>query len=203
VQLIQVRNLAWAAVRAGVEWFVASSAGDSDRDRGVSAGEPWEVERLLMRFDLPLTLLRPAFFMDGLDRYALRRDPGGRLVLRTPLSEKSVVPWIALEDVGTLVRLAFDRPEAFGPGPVPLAADEQSLAEVRATLSEALGETVRYEQIAVGEVKDRRARGLYRWFQTSARDEPDVQKLRRLHPGLQTLQQWLERSDRRVSTPAA
>ncbi len=45
------------------------------------------------------------------------------------------------------------RPGALCPGPVPLAAGEQSFAEVRALLSEALGEPVRYEQIAIGEVK--------------------------------------------------
>jgi uncharacterized protein YbjT (DUF2867 family) len=192
-ELRQVRDLAWAAVRAGVERFVASSVGDPEHDQGVPAGDLWGVERLLRQFDLPLTLLRPAFFMEDVDRYALRRGPGGELVLRTPLPEKTVVPWIALEDVGTLVRLAFDRPDAFGPGPVPLAADQQSLAELRALLGETLGEPVRYEQTAFGEVRDRRARGMYRWFHSSARDEPDVEMLRRLHPGLQTLRQWLER----------
>ena len=99
-----MRNLAWASVRAGVEQFVSSSVGDPDHDRDVSAGDLWGAERLLRQFDLPLTLLRPAFFMEDLDRFALRRGPGSGLVLRTPLPEKTVVPWIALEDVGTLVR---------------------------------------------------------------------------------------------------
>jgi len=192
-ELLEVRNLAWASVRAGVEQFVSSSVGDPDHDRDAPAGEPWGVERLLVQFDLPLTLLRPAFFMEDVDRFALRRGPRDELVLRTPLPERTVVPWISMEDVGTLVRAALDRPGALGPGPVPLAAGEQSFAEVRALLSEALGEPVHYEQIAFGEVKDRRARGMYRWFQASAGYEPDVAMLRRLHPGLQTLQQWLER----------
>jgi uncharacterized protein YbjT (DUF2867 family) len=191
-ELREVRNLAWASVRAGVEQFVFSSVGDPEHDQGLSGGELWSAERLLQQFDLPLTLLRPALFMENVDRFALRRGPGGGLVLRTPLPEKTVVPLIALEDVGTLVRVAFDRPGVFGLGPVSLVADERSFAEVRALLSEALGEPIRYEQIAFGEVKDRRARGMYRWFQTSARSAPDVKKLRRLHPGLQTLQQWVE-----------
>ena len=55
-----------------------------------------------------------------------------------------------------------------------------------------LGEEVRYEQIALGEVRDRHARGMYRWFQSYAHYEPDVEKLRRLHPGLLTFRQWLE-----------
>jgi uncharacterized protein YbjT (DUF2867 family) len=191
-ELHEARNLAWASVRAGVEHFVSASVGDPDHDRGLSAGDLWGIERLLHQFDLPLTLLRPAFFIEDLEQFALWRGVGGGLVLRTPLPEKTVVPWIAMEDVGTLVRVALDRPAAFGLGPVPLAADELRLAEVRALLSEALGEPVHYEQIAFGEVKDRRTRGTYQWLQTSARVEPDTRMLRRLHPGLQTVQQWLE-----------
>ena len=38
-------------------------------------------------------------------------------------------------------------------------------------------------------------RGMYRWFQVSARDEPDVDLLRRLHPGLRTMRQWLEQGE--------
>ena len=100
--------------------------------------------------------------------------------------------WIAVDDVGALVRLAFDRPAAFGPGPVQLGADQLSFAEACAMIGAVLGEEVRYEQIALGEVKDRHARGMYRWFQSYAHYEPDVEKLRRLHPGLLTFRQWLE-----------
>ena len=103
-----------------------------------------------------------------------------------------MVHWIAMDDVGALVRLAFDRPGAFGRGPVPLGADELSFAEAAAMIGETLGEEVRYEQIALGEVRDRHARGMYRWFQNHARYEPDVDELRRLHPGLLTFRQWLE-----------
>ena len=117
------------------------------------------MERLLRQFDLPLTLLRPAFLMENIDEYALRRDDDGGLVLRLPLNERAVVHWIAVDDVGALVRLAFDRPGAFGRGPVHLGADELSFAEAAATIGEVLGEEVRYEQIALGEVKDRHARG--------------------------------------------
>ena len=192
-ELHEARDLAWASVRAGVEHFVSASAGDPEHDQGLSAGDLWGIERLLLQFELPLTLLRPAFFIEDVEQDALVRGPIGGLVLRTPLPEKTIVPLIAMEDVGALVRVAFDRPGAFGLGPVPLAAEKLSLVEIRALLSKALDEPVRYEQIAFGEVKDRRARGMYRWLQVSARDEPDVQLLQRLHPGLQTLQQWLER----------
>jgi uncharacterized protein YbjT (DUF2867 family) len=190
-ELRQVRNLAWASVRAGVEHFIYSSVGDPEQDKEVKADELWGVERLLQQFELPLTILRPAFFMENVDEFALRREADG-LVLRMPLGEHTAVHWIAVEDVATLVRLAFDRPGAFGPGPVQLGADELSFTQACALISERLGEEVRYEQIALGEVRDRHARGMYRWFQSYAHYKPDVKMLRRLHPDLMTFKQWLD-----------
>jgi uncharacterized protein YbjT (DUF2867 family) len=191
-ELRQVRNLAWASVRTGVQRLVYSSVGDPDQDREVNAAGVWGVEKLLRQFDLPLILLRPAFFMENIDEFALRRDDAGGLVLRMPLSEQAVVHWIAVDDVGTLVRKAFDRPEAFGAGPVQLGTDELSFAEACRSIGEVLGEDVRYEQITLGEVRDMHARGMYRWFQSYAHYEPDVERLRRLHPALMSFREWLE-----------
>ncbi len=191
-ELRQVRNLGWASVRAGVERIIYSSVGDPEQDKEVKARDIWGVEALLQQFDLPLTILRPAFFMENVDEFALRRDADGGLVLRMPLGEHTTVHWIAVEDVATLTRLAFDRPGPFGSGPVQLGADELTFTQACTLIGERLGEEVRYEQIALGEVKDRHARGMYRWFQSYAHYQPDVEKLRRLHPGLMTFQQWLE-----------
>ena len=191
--LRRVRNLAWASVRAGVEQFVVSSVGDPEHDQGTPPGELWAAERLLRQFGLPLTFFRPAFFMENLHASALRRDADGTLVLGTPLPEQTGVRWISQEDVGELVRIALDRPGVFGGGPVPLAGDELTFAEARALLVETLGEPVRYEQIAFGEVRDPHARGMYRWFHGSPPYDVDIEKLRRLHPGLQSLRRWLDR----------
>ncbi len=191
-ELRQARNLAWASVRAGVQHVVYSSAGDPEQDRDAKDGDLWGVERLLRQFELPLTLVRPAFFMEDIEEHALRREADGSLVLRLPLSEQAVMHWIAVDDVGALARLALDRPGAFGPGPVLLGAGALGVAEVAAMIGEALGEEVRYEQIALGEVGDRRMRGTYRWFLSHGQGEPDVEKLRRMHPGLLTFRRWLE-----------
>jgi uncharacterized protein YbjT (DUF2867 family) len=191
-EMRQVRNLAWAAVRAGLEHFVYASVGDPDHDRDTPPGGLWSVEELLRQFDLPLTLLRPALFMEDIDEYALRRGPDDGLVLRTPLPASTDAWWISFEDVGQLAKVAFDRPAAFGSGPVPLAAERLRFAEICALLGEALGEPVRYEQATFGEVRDRHARGMYRWFQDAAPYEADVERLRWLHPGLRSFRGWLE-----------
>jgi uncharacterized protein YbjT (DUF2867 family) len=189
----QVRNLAYAAVQAGVRRFVYSAVGDPEQDRDVTADAIWGVERLVQEFELPLTLLRPAFFMENLDEFALRRDPDGTLVLRMPLDPRTTVQWIAVDDVGELVRLALERPELFGSGPVELAADELTLEIALAMVGDELDADVRYEQISLDDVTDQHAHGMYRWFQSYAHYDADMEALRRLHPGMLTFRQWLEK----------
>jgi uncharacterized protein YbjT (DUF2867 family) len=189
----QARNLAWAAAQTGVERFVYSAVGDPDEDREASPHDLWGIERRLREFRLPLTLLRPAFFMENLDEFALRRRPDGTLVMRLPFDPATVVQWIAVADVAEVVRIAFEHPEAFGNDPVQLAGDELTLSRALEMIGEALGVDVRYERIALDEVGDRHAHGMYRWFQTYAHYHADIDGLRRLHPDLLTFQRWVDR----------
>lgn len=192
-EMRQVGNLAYAALRAGVGHFVYSAVGDPDGDRDAGPNAAWGVERLLRESRLPLTLLRPAFFMENLDEFALRRDGGRDLVLRMPLPDQTTLQWIAVADVGELVRLAFDRPDVFGPGPVQLAGDELTLEVALAMVGDELDADVRYDQVALDEVQDRHARGMYRWFQSHAHYDADLESLRQLHPHMLTFRRWLER----------
>jgi len=189
----QIRHLAYAAIQADLGRVVYSAVGDPDQDREVEADAKWGVERLLEEFELPLTLLRPAFFMENLDQFALRRQPDGSLVLRMPLEEQTRVQWISVQDVGELSRIALERPSAFGHGPVQLAADELTLEVALQMIGDELDADVHYEQISLDEVTDQHAHGMYRWFQSYAHYDADMEALRRLHPGMMTFRQWLER----------
>ena len=166
---------------------------DPDQDRDASPHDLWGIERLLQGFHLPLTLLRPAFFMENLDEFALRRHADGNLVLRLPLDPETTVQWIAVADVGEFVRLAFEKPDAFGDDPVQLAGDEVTLIDALEMIGDALGADVRYERIALDQVTDRHAHGMYRWFQTYVHYRADIDALLRLHPDMLTFQRWLDR----------
>ena len=189
----QVKNLGWAAAQAGVERFVYSAVGDPDQDREASPHDLWGIERLLQGFHLPLTLLRPAFFMENLDEFALRQAADGTLALRLPLDPGTVVQWIAVADVAEFVRLAFEKPDAFGDDPVQLAGDEVTLSDALEMIGDALGADVRYERIALDAVTDRHAHGMYRWFETYVHYHADIDALLRLHPNMLTFQRWLDR----------
>jgi uncharacterized protein YbjT (DUF2867 family) len=191
----QVRNLAAAALATGVDRFVYSGVGDPVRDREAAHDHLWDVERLLREADLPLTLVRPAFFMENLEEFALCWGDGGGLEVRMPLDPDLELQWIALEDVGVLGRLAFGHPEIFGDEPMELAGDQLRLSEACALLSDVLGVEVRYVRIPFEEVREQseHAYGMYQWFEAYAQYDADIRHLRELHPGMLTFEAWLRR----------
>src|SRR5260370_34332777 len=65
-EVIQGKNLADAAKRAGVEHFVYSSVGGAERNTGIDHWESkWEIEKHIRKLGLPATMLRPAAFMEN------------------------------------------------------------------------------------------------------------------------------------------
>ena len=99
----ETRQIGICAARRSRPACAASSTPlSATRNRTATVAEDaiWGVERLLQEFDLPLTLLRPAFFMENLDEFALRRAADGSSVLRMPLDPRTTVQWIAVDDVG-------------------------------------------------------------------------------------------------------
>ena len=64
-EVLQGKNLADAAKKAGVAHFVYSSVGGAERNSGISHWESkWEVEQHVRKLKLPATILRPAAFME-------------------------------------------------------------------------------------------------------------------------------------------
>jgi uncharacterized protein YbjT (DUF2867 family) len=189
----QLRHLADAAAELHVSRVVYSGVGDPDSDRDRHGDELWGAERLWRERRLPLTLLRPAFFMENLDEFALRRRQGDDVDLRMPLDPEMEVQWIAVEDVAAFAVLAFDRPGVLGAGPVELAADQLSLLDAMRSLTEVFSWRTRYVRISLDEVarQSEHAYGMYRWFEAYASYSADIEGLRRLHRGL-TLREWLE-----------
>ena len=103
---------------------------------------------------------------------------------------------VAPQDIADLAVLAFDDPGRFAGRTVELAGDDPTPAQAAATISAAIGTEVRYEQLTapeaaalghgIADVRERWAAG-DRWH-------ADLEVLRIVHPGLRTLQDWLDES---------
>ena len=60
------KNMAGAALDAGVEHFVFSSVGGAERNSGIHHFETkWEIENHIRKLGLPATMIRPAGFMEN------------------------------------------------------------------------------------------------------------------------------------------
>ncbi len=143
-ELLESKNLADAAKAAEVEHFVYSSVIGADRD----SDRPWvrgkvEMERYLSALDLPLTIWRPVPFMENFLNQKDSIEAGTLTGIEAP---DVVHQWIAVDDVGRFVALAFQDPQRWVGQVTEIAGDEVTGPEAADAFSAALGLRVRYEQ---------------------------------------------------------
>jgi len=112
-EVLQGKNLARAAEKAGVEHFVYGSVGGAERNTGISPWETkWEIERYIRQLRLPVTILRPVAFMETYHMLEVEvRLFKGQLV--HPVRGDKAFQTIATDDIGAFAALAFERPEEF------------------------------------------------------------------------------------------
>jgi uncharacterized protein YbjT (DUF2867 family) len=139
------RNIADAALAAGVKHFVYSSVIGADLD----AGMPWvvskhHIEEYLHSLDLPLTILRPTTFIDSL---LGQRESILDGTLTGFLSADEPHQWIAVDDIGRFVALAFEQPAEWIGRTVVIAGDELTGEQAAAALSLGFGVPVSYEHV--------------------------------------------------------
>lgn len=180
-ELVESKNLADAAAAAGVSHFVYSSVIGADR----ASTLPWvtgkvEMERYLQSLGLPLTIWRPVTFMENL---LGRRDSILSGVLEGPEPPDAVKQWIAVDDIGRFVALAFREPETWLGRATEIASDELNGTDAAAVFGPAWGVHVEYRQTPQEAAASAKPIG-------PPPNRADLAMLRRVMPGLQTMAQW-------------
>jgi len=145
----EARNLADAALAAGVRHFVYSSV----RGAEIESGMPWmvskhDVEMYLRSLDLPLTIWRPVTFMEN-----FLREKADLLAGHLKRSMPASTPWqyIAVDDIGRFVALSFCEPERWIGQATAIGGDGMTLGEVAEVFARVLGRPVAFEQIEAPE----------------------------------------------------
>lgn len=188
------KNLADAALDAGVSHFVQSSVASANHDTGIPHFDSkFEIEQYLKKIGLPCTILRPVYFMDNWQMPMLR-DAILHGMLPQPLSIDTLLQQIDVDDIGYFVALAFENPETWIGREFDLAGDELSMRDVAATFSRVLGKEVKYNQVGWDEFQDTVGEEMtimYRWFEDVGYTV-DIQACRREHPRLKTLEQHIK-----------
>jgi uncharacterized protein YbjT (DUF2867 family) len=189
----QGTNLADAAQAAGVRHFVYTSVGGADRKTGIPHFESkWRIEQHIRGLGLPATIFRPVFFMES---YTWNRDQilGGTF-FSSGLHPERRLQLIAVDDIGALVRLAFERPEEFVGRALEIAGDGLTEPQIAAVFSRVIGRPVTVAPAPPSPWNTGpEAEKMTRWLNEEGY-RADITALRRIHPGLQTLEQHLRRS---------
>jgi uncharacterized protein YbjT (DUF2867 family) len=204
-EVAQARNVAQAAAAAGVAHFVYGSAGPGHDGTGVPS---WEskvvIEEHIRTLDLPCTILRPTAFMELMTDPAFYPAVGTwRLWLKLTGDDRAI-PWLAVEDLGSIAAIVFANPDQYRGRELTLAADLRSLGECRSLYREIMGRKPRAVPMPMW-LFDRFTRkdptAMWRWLRTQ-RVDVDPAATRAILPSALTVREWLTAiRDRRRSRP--
>ncbi len=189
IEMKQARIVADAAKQAGVEHFVYSSVGGAERWTGIPHfGSKWENEKYINSIDLPWTILRPVSFFENYNNPSTRASIlSGRLP--SPLPPGRSLQMIAVDDIGGFACMAFEDRQKWLKTATEIAGDERTMPEVAEAFGRVLGRNVTYEGVAM-DAMDVERQKMNRWFDEEGY-RANIPALRRIRPGLMTLEQWL------------
>jgi len=193
-EIKQGKNVADAAKAAGVQHLVYSSVGSAHRGMGQKHFESkWIIEQYIHLLDVPYTIFRPVAFFENFnwERPAITNGTFNALGLR-PEKERQL---IAAEDIAVFVALAFTNPKEYLGKTIELAGDELTESKIADTFTKVIGRPVKLTMPSGegGRQSEEEMIAMFNFFNGEAYDA-DIAALRKLHPGLLTLEQYLRKN---------
>ena len=190
----QGKNVADAAKAAGVQHLVFSSVGAADRGMGQKHFDSkYVIEQYIEALGIPHTILRPVSFMENYNRtraYILSGTFAG-----WGLRPEKTMQMVAVEDIAVFAALAFADPQQFLGRRIELAGDELTEAEIAQVFTKVIGRPVKAAgpQNRAGAALPEERQAMFNFFNGKAYDA-DIASLRKIYPGLLTLEQYLRKN---------
>ena len=207
-ELAQATAMAHAAKRAGIQHVIWSSLEDtrqwvplSDNRMPTIMGKykvphfdaKGEADPVFIGLGLPLTILRASFYWDNFIHFGMgpKRGADGKLALTLPMGAKKLAG-IAAADIGKTVGIA---------------GEHLTGAQMAATLTRALGQEVRYNDVPPDVYRGFGFPGaedlgnmfqFYRDFEEYFCGARNLQTSRALNPALRTFEAWLAENKSRI-----
>jgi uncharacterized protein YbjT (DUF2867 family) len=226
-EVTQARNMAQAAKAAGIQHVIWSTLEDTrkwvplDDDRMPTLQGKYKVphfdgkgeaDQIFRDLGVPTTFLLTAFYWDNLIYFGAgpQRGPDGVLAITFPLDDKPLSS-IAVEDIGKAAYGIFKRGREFINKTVGIAGDHLTGEEMARSLTQALGQEVRYNNVPPEVYRSLGFPGaddLGNMFQFK-RDfneyfvgARNLEFTRTLNPELKTFEQWLAEHKEQIPIPA-
>ena len=157
--------LADAAKQAGIAHYVYTSVGSAHRKTGIPHFDSkWTVEQHIRQIGLPVTILRPVWFMENFTTFA---KPSAEGALMLPMKPARKLAMVALKDIGEFGAAAFLRPNDFLGQAIDLAGDDLTIPETAALLTKAMGRPIRFQEFPMDQAEATMGHDLatmFRWF---------------------------------------
>lgn len=185
------RVIATAAADAGLPFLVYSSVGGVERGSGVPHFESKRRVEEFMLEAVPVTFVRPTFFMETL-RLMIRRD-GPRATIAMPLAGDVAIQMISVRDVGRAAAalLLMNDPSVV---PVEIAGDELTGEQIAQRIAERLATPTDYLQLPLDVLgDDEDLKTMFGWLARLPAYQADFVRTRELVGGVEDLSVWLER----------
>jgi len=226
-ELAQAQAMARAAKQAGLSHVIWSTLEDTRQWVPLSDGRmptlmgkykvphfdaKGEANRLFTDAGVPTTFLLTSFYWDNLIHFGMgpKKGPDGALLFTLPMADKKL-PGIASEDIGRSAYGIFKAGTEYVGRTVGIAGEHLTGAQMADALGRALRRNVRHNAVTPEAYRGFGFPGaddLGNMFQFNRDFEQDfcgarsIDVSRRLNPGLQTFDQWLERNKERIPLEA-
>ncbi|MGA8179892.1 MAG: NmrA/HSCARG family protein [Desulfobacterales bacterium] len=223
-EIAQVHNMARAAKAAGVKHVIWSTLEDtrqwvplSDSRMPTLKGKykvphfdgKGEANKLFTDHGVPTTFMLVTFYWDNLIFFGMgpKKGPDGRLAITFPMGDKKL-PGIAAEDIGKCAYGIFKKGDEFIGKTVGVAGEHLTGAQMAASLTQALGQEVSYNDVHPEVYRALDFPGaddlgnmfqFKRDFQEVFCGARNVDFSRSLNPELQTFKEWLVKNKDRIS----
>jgi uncharacterized protein YbjT (DUF2867 family) len=223
-ELAQAGNLARAAKEAGVSHVIWSTLEDTrqwvpldDNRMPTLLGKykvphfdaKGEADDLFRNRGVPTTFLRTSFYWENFIHFGMgpKRGEDGVAAITLPMDDKRL-PGIAVEDIGGCAYGIFRAGAGHIGKTIGIAGEHLAGDQMAFAMSEALGETVRYNAVPPAVYRGfgfPGAEDLGNMFQFKCDFNEDfcaarpVEVARRLHPGLQSFAAWLAQNKGRIA----
>jgi uncharacterized protein YbjT (DUF2867 family) len=186
------RVIAAAADNAGLPFLVYSSVGGAERGSGVPHFESkHQIEKVLLD-TLPVTFVRPTFFMETL-RLMIRRD-GDRIIVAMPLAGDVGLQMISVRDIGRVAAALLRRGDPSA-APVEIAGDELTGEQIAQRIAHRFGSPTAYMQLPLDVLgDDEDLKMMFGWLARLPAYQADFARTRELAGGVEDLARWLERA---------
>ena len=218
-ELAQAAAMARAAKKAGLRHVIWSTLEDTRRAVPLSDSRmptlmgkykvphfdaKGEADRFFTDAGVPTTFLLTSFYWDNLIHFGMgpKKGADGTLAITLPMGDRKL-PGIAADDIGRAAYGIFKTGPSMAGKTVGIAGAHLTGAEMAAALSRALGREVRYNAVtpeafrAFGFPGAEDLGNMFQYKRDFEREFTAARSLdvsRRLNPGLQTFDAWLDRN---------